>query len=179
YGANKLTQHRGLAPDAELVAVSADLGRAFALSHVRLSGSFKSNSRPTARALLKSGFSFWLTSRSIGHRTGLICPPSRNGVCMREAGDPTTQRNASMEVRKAQWAHALGDLMRAGLSDGRRPRRRYGHVVQRRPPPCVRSPLPALLPAPCQGARSRRAVEAHIPSRVEPSLPRVVHATPR
>src|SRR4029077_19198828 len=87
YGANKLTQHRGLAPDAELVAVSADLGRAFALSHVRLSGSFKSNSRPTASALLKSGFSFWLTSRSIGHRTGLICPPSRNGVCMAEAGD--------------------------------------------------------------------------------------------
>src|SRR4029077_948169 len=114
YGANKLTQHRGLAPDAELVAVSADLGRAFALSHVRLSGSFKSKSRPTASALLKSGFSFWLTSRSIGHRTGLICPPSRNGVCMAEAFGPTMQQNASIDAKGPIGAHSLVDLRRAG-----------------------------------------------------------------
>src|SRR4029077_21102758 len=108
YGANKLTQHRGLAPDAELVAVSADLGRAFALSHVRLSGSFKSNSRPTASALLKSGFSFWLTSRSIGHRTGLICAPLRNGVCFGrpQACWPTRWAAAQALIRTPRSAKA-------------------------------------------------------------------------
>src|SRR4029077_19061102 len=120
YGANKLTQHRGLAPDAELVAVSADLGRAFALSHVRLSGSFKSNSRPTASALLKSGFSFWVTSRSIGHRTGLICPPSRNGGCKAEAKDqPCSETRPSMlEVRWARILRETSGMLADVMSSG-------------------------------------------------------------